>query len=309
MPAAYAHITIANLMRDKLDTLSNALEIPFLRYLKYCELGAVSPDYPYLDITSKESKEWADMMHYHHTVDFIKEGAKLINNFEGEIKEKATAWLLGYASHVVADCVVHPVVNKIAGGVYSDSPEIASAHRRCEMSQDLYIYTRLNMGVQELTEHLDSGIKTCWHPDDHERLDPDITELWTRILQALHEEDYSRIPPEPDTWHKRFCFVMDNMVEEHFRLIPFARHVIFEQGFTYPEQPLPEHINQIPTPENRMEYDQVFDKALYEIGLMWKRIAKAIFDEDQVSLAEVPNINLDTGLRTEEEYYFWEGRA
>lgn len=309
MPAAYAHITIANLMRDRLDTLPNSLEQPYLKYSKYCELGAVSPDYPYLDITSSDSKKWADLMHYSRTVDFIKEGARLIKNLEGETKEKATAWLLGYASHVVADCVVHPVVNMIAGGVYSESPEIASAHRRCEMSQDLYIYRRLNMGVQEFSEHLDSGIKTCSHPDDPKRLDPDITKLWTQIFRNLHGDDYDNSPPELDAWHKKFCFVMDNLVEEHFRLIPFARHVIYEQGLTYPEEPRPEHINHIPTPANLMEYDQVFDKALDEVGLMWDKIAKAIFDDDQTVLAKLPNINLDTGLRTREEYYYWEGRA
>ncbi len=197
MPAAYAHITLANLMRDRLDGLHRSLEQPYLKYLKYCELGAVSPDYPYLDITSQNSKKWADIMHYILTMDFIKEGAKLLIKLDSEVKQKATAWLLGYASHVTADCVIHPVVNKIAGGVYSDGQAIASAHRRCEMSQDLYIYQRLNMGAQEVTEHLDSGIKTCCALDDSNKFDPDIHSLWVSILKNLHETEYRNSPPNP----------------------------------------------------------------------------------------------------------------
>jgi hypothetical protein len=78
---------------------------------KFLELGCISPDYPYLDFTSGDSKKWADAMHYTHTCQAIYVGAELVRGLpQGIAKEKCLAWLMGYTARVVGDMCIHPVV-------------------------------------------------------------------------------------------------------------------------------------------------------------------------------------------------------
>jgi len=55
MPGAYAHITLVNQFREpnrleSIDGFSDWANISVLDYFQFCELGVVSPDYPYLAI-------------------------------------------------------------------------------------------------------------------------------------------------------------------------------------------------------------------------------------------------------------------
>ncbi len=68
MPGAYAHMTLVNVRKEPqsleaipgfpADAISAVLD-----YFKFCELGAVSPDYPYLAIGDPGAARWADAMH------------------------------------------------------------------------------------------------------------------------------------------------------------------------------------------------------------------------------------------------------
>lgn len=67
MPGSYAHITSVNEASEKRRLLKiegfprEAIDAANL-HLKFLELGCISPDYPYLDIASGDSKSWADAM-------------------------------------------------------------------------------------------------------------------------------------------------------------------------------------------------------------------------------------------------------
>ena len=114
MPGAYAHLTLVNLIREPARLESHnfppAAIIAVLDYFRFCELGAISPDYPYLDIAHPDACQWADRMHYQKTGDMVKTGIDLIRKLDGTAQQKAFAWLLGYTSHVVTDVTIHPVV-------------------------------------------------------------------------------------------------------------------------------------------------------------------------------------------------------
>ena len=65
MPGAFAHITLTNMLKEtkRLDALGgfpDAAKAAALKYFMYCELGAVSPDYPYLAIGDQGAAKWAD---------------------------------------------------------------------------------------------------------------------------------------------------------------------------------------------------------------------------------------------------------
>jgi len=140
MPGAYAHITLVNQLREpgQLESIPGFVDdaiTPVLDYFKFCELGAVSPDYPYLGVGNRGATQWADRMHYEYTGDMIKSGVRCIASMpDGEPKRKAFAWLLGYAAHVATDVTIHPIV-ELKVGPYAQNKK---AHRVCEMNQDAY---------------------------------------------------------------------------------------------------------------------------------------------------------------------------
>lgn len=120
MPGAYAHITLVNMLREpkRLESIksfpTDAISA-ILDYFKFCELGAVSPDYPYLALGDSNAKKWADEMHYTRTGSMIHAGVRLLKNMQGESKRKGLAWLLGYSAHVATDVTIHPVVELKVG--------------------------------------------------------------------------------------------------------------------------------------------------------------------------------------------------
>src|SRR4030066_130910 len=137
MPGSYAHITLVNEASEKRRLKSiagfprEAIDAAGL-HLNFLELGCISPDYPYLDITSGDSKKWADAMHYTHTCQAISVGSDLVRQLpQGVSKEKCLAWLMGYTAHVITDMFVHPVV-ELKVGPYAGNE---TPHRRCEMHQ------------------------------------------------------------------------------------------------------------------------------------------------------------------------------
>ena len=162
MPAAYTHIALVNEPSEigRLERLSippSVIEAVSVN-AKFCELGAVSPDYPYLALGDENANVWADYMHYDQTVEMIRAGARHLKSKDGRSWQKGTAWLLGYAGHVATDVAIHPVV-KLRVGPYLANP---TEHRLCEMHQDAYIWPRLmNLGEVGVSEHLTSGIGQC----------------------------------------------------------------------------------------------------------------------------------------------------
>jgi hypothetical protein len=148
-------------------------------------------------------------MHYESTGDMIKAGIDQIRNLDGPSRQKAFSWLLGYASHVVTDVTIHPVV-ELEVGVYQENK---GKHRICEMHQDAYIFQRLNLGEIGLAEHLDSGIWGCCDKPDSGKLDPVIVSAWQGMLKTCYLDLYQSNPPVVDNWHGSFKFIVDKAEE------------------------------------------------------------------------------------------------
>jgi hypothetical protein len=101
MPGAYAHITLVNLAKEphRLEAgpgMAGVAISALMDWFKYCELGAVSPDYPYLAPPLTNQARWADLMHYERTGDMIKVGIPAVRKLAGEEKRRGirlAAWL------------------------------------------------------------------------------------------------------------------------------------------------------------------------------------------------------------------------
>lgn len=309
MPGAFAHITLVNLMRDTqrlesiFGTTTEAIT-SVMDYLKFCELGAVSPDYPYLAVGDSYAAKWADAMHYTKTGEMIKSGIKHIKLLSGEPKRKAFAWLLGYSAHVVTDVTIHPIVQLKVG----DYEQHKKPHRVCEMNQDAHIFQRMKLGEVGLSEHLDTGIGACSDISDDDLLDRDITNLWKRMLQDVHPEMFGSNPPDIDKWHGGFVFMVDDVAEEGNHLFPLARHVAAGQGLTYPAlaEIDQQYIQNLSVPDgNKMHYDHIFDNAIQNVSDLWKTIGLGVFAEDKQYMAQIGTWNLDTGRNENNKLVYW----
>lgn len=318
MPGSYAHITLVNLASEKrrlrnIDGFPrDAIDAANL-HMNFLELGCISPDYPYLDITSGDSKRWADLMHYTHTCQVIYVGAELVRGLpQGLSKEKCLAWLTGYTSHVIADMCIHPVV-ELKVGPYEDN---ATPHRRCEMHQDAYIFRRMGTGMPQISGHIRATILTCGVPDEPRRLDPDVKELWEEILRTVYPPIFTDDPPDMDKWHRRCYSILENLLPTSSRLVGFARHVCDGLGFSYPtpNEIEREYIEElrVPAPEGEelhKHYDEIFDFAIERVQEVWLDVTRHALGYGDLIAFRNEEWDLDTGrnkLDEEERLVFWQ---
>ena len=310
MPGSYAHITLANTLRLP-QVLSSMADFPAAartalnRFIPYCELGAVSPDYPYLVIESAAAQAWADIMHYHRNGDMVKAGIEALRGMEGDERDMCLAWLLGFASHLGMDTTVHPVVELTVG----DYDHHKAEHRVCEMNQDVYIFQRMNLGGVSLSDHLGQGIRQCDMAV--------IGKLWSAMLKTTHPAEYETNPPDFEAWHHHFEVVVEDIAAHGSKYLLFGRHALTGSGFLYPDEAeinRDAFIDHLPTPANTRTYDWVFDYAVDRVSLLWRHISTGIFTGDTAYLAFFNNWNLDKGVSEEDfaatghgKFIFWEG--
>lgn len=305
MSGGYSHITLAQLAieegRNRRPGLLHDDAKRALGYWKkFCIIGAVSPDYPYLDILDKGSAAWADAMHKGRAVDLLRLGVARVRGItDDNRRQKCLAWLLGFASHVATDGTIHPVVN-LKVGPYEENK---TAHRRCEMSQDVYAHARLNMGALEFNRQISTNVDDSSDVDDRDRMDPDVANLWQELLISTYANSGLQ-PPKPHDWHKAMRAMM-KIGESGNLLFAFARHVAANQGLVYPAIPESEYIRGLKVPKDAtMDYEEIFQKALNNILELWGWIALSL--QGQASaLDTLASWSLDTGIDDNGRMTYW----
>ena len=146
-------------------------------------------------------------MHYENTGEFVEFGIKKLIELNKENFEICLAWLSGYVTHLIADSVVHPVVNAIVGPYLFNSEE----HRHCEMIQDSYIFKEIKKVEIEYAEFIEL-IKMCSMPADKYKLSIPLCNFWAENLKMSHpggKEKFNRIIP--DNWHKNFISIVEKI--------------------------------------------------------------------------------------------------
>lgn len=310
MPGAYAHITAVNVARERMGedaSFPNEGKAIAAAWLKYCELGAVSPDYPYLNIADgRRSGQWADAMHWDRTGDRILAGVRTLARMPQTLsRERSLAWLLGFAAHVVMDATVHPVVGLKVGQPYE---EHKMDHRTCEMHQDTYIFeSRLNLGIH-YANHLTSGICSCSDPDDEDRIDPDVFYLWNEMFKEADMRLYVENAPSIHAWHDCFEDIVGHVADS--RLVALARHIApgMLDGNVYPlfEDVEAQYLTNLEVPGGgRMDYDATFDKGVGNVVRAWAVVASDVLTGTALAGGFLRNWNLDTGEDEAGTLTFW----
>jgi hypothetical protein len=330
MAGGYTHITLAQLAAEEAlqrrpgllhDEAKQALQ----DWLKFLVIGSMGPDYPYLDIADRSSEVWATAMHQPRSLDLIRDCARRIGKMSsGQARRKCMAWLFGFASHCVTDGVVHPVVNLKVGEYEKNKKE----HRRCEMSQDVLIHAKLNMGPIDLNRQLSAFVSgTADSSGIRTRLDRDIAGLWTEALNAVFRSGQQNaasltqfifpwldrpaaggLPsPDPDEWQRAMLRVM-RLAESGGRLAPIARHAAAWAGLTYPAAPDAQYVTDLKVrrQDKGMDFEAVFDKALDCTVVFWGHLALSL--QGRLSpLDSMAGWSLDTGFENgqKDNYVFW----
>ncbi len=308
MPGAYAHLTMVMANTDT-DTLA-ACGLPdhtaglVLQHSAYVELGAISPDMPYLARygRSEPSNRWADRMHHARTGARLRAGADAVGRLAGDAAQaKAFAWLLGFASHVVFDVTMHPVVNLRVGGVYG--PDTRAEHQKCEMHQDTYLIHRFH-GLDDPTsaQIISTGLKRLFRSGDHDRVDPVIAAVWRRMLDATGDIADMGHEPDIDGWFNGFTDVM-RLIETQKLLVALGRHVASDTVYPKAGDVDQTYLLRLATPSGPMDYQDVYEKAATGVREMWGSLHRAALLGDATALAPVGEWNLDTGQIS--QYVFW----
>ncbi len=304
MPGAYAHIAMARSLGTR-NTLLFQHNIPneisqiILEKPEYIEMGAVSPDYPYL----AHQNLWADNMHYIANGSLIKQGIRMLaqEDIQADATRKKVAWLLGFAAHVIADITVHPIVAGVVGPYEGNE----RAHRECEVNQDAYAFAKMNWGELCDVDCFETGIQQCC--DQADNLLPEIVEFWQCLLKMDCPTEYGATPPHINRWHLGYTNLMDNFAEEANRfsiLAPFVVH--FGLACPYSDNVQTKYISKLLTPTGTyMNYDNIFNYSVSNIGQMWKTIACGMLGLDTEYEAKITKWNLDTGINDSGQLEYW----
>lgn len=325
MAGTFAHLTLVDKLcqdgdaLDGIGTLTPAMKVALKTCRPFCELGAISPDAPYLQILSGDAARWANVMHYWKTADFVRHAIPLVFNMDYRFtdSQKCLAWLFGYAAHLVTDLTIHPVV-KVRVGSYDQNKRM---HRICEINQDVYIFHQQGFGDITAAEYIDGcGIRSCADPADGGRLDAAVRELWSMCLSRHLPDGISmqsklmapEHEPDPDAWFAHFVQLLDKFVEDGGLSPLLFRNISEAVGVVYPKRSKVEmkYIRnlEIPGEGEPTNYDYIFDRTRQNVISTWRELGSAL-DTGDKDLFRLANGNLDTGRNDSNRLIFWEDMA
>ncbi len=230
MPANITHMLIAHKALQKLKTKGIDEFTEFAaeldkdsrkeNYKSYVNLGSLGPDLYYYAKLSSSVKDmlkegfvqakgvtpWSYHLHSHKPNEFPLKLVEII--FSDVIRKKGKvnlyeddkrklAYIAGHLTHIAADQIIHPVVNRVAGPYYREGKN-RKKHRECEVFQDYFLYEEIYRLEQK------SGSKYNFLKQDFHKWTDCIkgattrnSEEWFRyFLQRGFVETYSSCPTE-----------------------------------------------------------------------------------------------------------------
>lgn len=307
MSGGYTHVTLAQLAIEEVrarqkDLLHEEARQALGNWKKFCIVGAVAPDYPYLDALDSHSCDWADVMHKGHAVALLRNGAVKVRDMaEPNVRQKCMAWLFGFAAHVATDGTIHPVVNLKVGPYEENKTE----HRRCEMSQDVYVHRRLNLGVLDFNRQISTNVADTSDESNPELMDADVAQLWQGLLTEVYSSAEQQLQsPKIHDWHNAMLRMM-KIGESGNVLFPFARHVASHQGLVYPKEPETQYLQGLEVPGgSRMDFEDIFQKAQKNVVQLWGWLALSLQGKDS-PLDTLASWSLDTGIDENDRMIYW----
>lgn len=275
----------------------------------FATLGAVAPDYPYLSELAKnflKHHSWADRMHYENMGEFIRIGIKNLSLLQKADFDVCLPWFCGYVTHMLADSIIHPVVNAIVGPYIFNSDE----HRHCEMIQDSFIFQRVKGVEISYADYVALMLLCSESTNKKEKIHPAVGSYWTTTLKMSHPggKDYFNTI-EPDDWHEHFISTISTVADP----LPVFRHVGEKANLVYKKtsnitiEERKKFISDVKLPGNKTGKfkEDAFDKTVATVLEVWQKLFADIEEKNADNSATyLKNWNFDTGV-DEDKIYFW----
>jgi hypothetical protein len=305
MAGAFTHFIICDEAKSRKRDVGVGLWQLLNKYYPFLFLGAASPDLPYLSFKTGKTN-WADAMHYEKTNGMLQNGyARLKESWpiKTPADEAKFIWLMGFASHLVADATIHPVVQAIVGPYQSNPTE----HRVCEMTQDSLIYNICRKTDIRYSEFSDM-LRFCRESPHYQSL----MDYWEELLEENYREKGEE--PEPPLWFDTYSTAIGAAGESS--LLAFFRHIGVAEKLIYKtraeiEKDYPNDVAKyfkavkFPGGGTGPFKEIVFEKALNNVTAAWKMLYGGL--KTEIFVAQViRNWNLDTGVDMNSgEVTFW----
>ncbi len=232
MPANITHMLIAHKALQKLKTKGIDEFTEFAaeldkdsgkeNYKSYVNLGSLGPDLYYYAKLSSSVKDvlkegfvqakgvtpWSYHLHSHKPNEFPLKLVEIIFSDVIRTKDKVNlyeddkrklAYIAGHLTHIAADQIIHPVVNRVAGPYYREGKN-RKKHRECEVFQDYFLYEEVYRLEQKSGSKYDF-LKQNFHKwtDCIKGVTTRNSEEWFRyFLQRGFVETYSTCPTEDE---------------------------------------------------------------------------------------------------------------
>lgn len=298
MPATFTHFT---LFYEALSNLKEhtQLQIALKKYSQFGLLGTNSPDFPIVVC----DKLWETLLHGSTAGNVIIPAISLLRPLSGIKRQKCLAWFCGYLSHMAADTTVHPMVNLLVGPYLGNEIQ----HQTCEVHQDAYIFSRLNLDGITKCEFIKPVISSTCALDNRLALDYDILEFWESLTSLAFPEQKI---PNFHWWFDSYTEIVDKLAEEgvhrHVRSLAQMAGQSHLLQLNSDQIDLPAYISSLPIPhEQTASYDQVFDKAVANTVTTWIALDSALSSSDSLELPLSALWDLNTGKIDDLNFLFW----
>jgi len=306
--------------------LARCLEV----YKKAMYLGSVSPDLPYASVIEEafHRRTWSDYMHYYATNGIVINGIQSLRETWASRTENTIsrlAWLLGYASHIIADATIHPIVRAIVGNYDTNTLK----HFLCEQTQDILLFREC-----EGIDIVESGFIT-----NNLAISKDILDIWKLLLLKTYfkrdtlpvdRKKGSAIRPHrlirdilghpirvsvlgvslgPERWSKWYVTLLDIGSRGRIQMLSRCNGVIGEEldklqeRLYYTADKIPvdfrsKYYSSVMLPKNIGKgrfMDEGFSRAVDNVVIGWKHIYDVLVGGSD-DLSYFKDWNLDTGI-------------
>lgn len=278
----------------------------------FLQVGAVGPDLPYASIADddfffKTQSELANKFHYEKTNELILKAFQEIKNNSSSLSTREKRFMfsffLGFASHIVADGIIHPFVRDKVGNYHENQ----TAHRVLEMQLDVLLF-------HHLTKNTNSPIELNYSNVHNELVNFDnnfypevekVLQLFSRLISEVYQLNYetSLIKGWVNGLHRMFG-VAEGEHPKIYRVVGFINDFLFSDYADLRDKY--KTILTLEKPKDRdynfLRKNQIhfFDDCLPQFYNTFIPLANKCYDyvyknQGELSDIDIPPIDLDTG--------------
>ncbi len=310
MASGITHILLMKGLQGQ--ELSTNLKMILADGRDFLQVGAVGPDLPYASIADNDfffatQSELADKFHYETTNELILKAFQKIKERENILSAKEKRFMfcffVGFASHIIADGIIHPFVRDKVGNY----KENKTAHRVLEMQLDVLFFQYLtkysnapiDLNYSNVHDEL-INFDTNYYPETQK-----VLELFSELIQDVYHLSYKTTRIEQ--WVKGLHRMFGAAEGQHpaiYRNIGFINDFLFSdyndlrnkaEDILVLKKPVDRDYNFLN--KDRIDFFNDCIPRFYKLFIpLAEKCYKFIYeDKEPLTADEIPPIDLDTG--------------